>query len=53
MNLTTWSHAPRQDVAGQIVSIYGEALSAGQNQIVTLNRGSAEGLERGQVLAVA
>lgn len=45
-------HAPKQDVAGQIVSIYGEALTAGQNQIVTLNRGAREGVDRGQVLAL-
>lgn len=45
-------HAPKQDVAGQIVSIYGESLSAGQNQIVTLNRGVREGVDRGQVLAL-
>ena len=45
-------HAPLKDVAGQIVSIYGEALSAGQNQIVTLNRGSRDGLDRGSVLAL-
>lgn len=45
-------HAPKQDVAGQIVSIYGESLTAGQNQIVTLNRGVREGVDRGQVLAL-
>ncbi len=45
-------HAPKQDVGGQIVSIYGESLSAGQNQIVTLNRGAREGVDRGQVLAL-
>jgi len=45
-------HAPKQDVSGQIVSIYGESLSAGQNQIVTLNRGVREGVDRGQVLAL-
>ena len=45
-------HAPKQDVGGQIVSIYGEALTAGQNQIVTLNRGAREGVDRGQVLAL-
>lgn len=45
-------HAPRQDVAGQLVSIYGDALSAGQNQIVALNRGSRDGLDRGTVLAL-
>ncbi len=45
-------HAPKQDVAGQIVSIYGESLTAGQNQIVALNRGASEGVDRGQVLAL-
>lgn len=45
-------HAPRQDVGGQIVSIYGDALSAGQNQIVALNRGARDGLDRGAVLAL-
>ena len=28
-------------MAGQIVSIYGDALTAGQNQIVSLNKGAA------------
>jgi len=45
-------HAPAQPMAGQIVSIYGEALRAGQNQIVALNRGSRDGVERGHVLAL-
>lgn len=45
-------HAPEQPVSGQIVSIYGDALTAGQNQIVALNRGAREGMERGHVLAL-
>ncbi|MBI5927564.1 MAG: LysM peptidoglycan-binding domain-containing protein [Aquabacterium sp.] len=45
-------HAPAQDLAGQIVSIYGEGLAAGQNQIVTINRGARDGVERGHVLAL-
>jgi hypothetical protein len=45
-------HAPANPVAGQIVSIYGEALNAGQNQIVALNRGLRDGMERGHVLAL-
>ncbi|MDN3921401.1 LysM peptidoglycan-binding domain-containing protein [Roseateles violae] len=45
-------HAPAQPVAGQIISIYGEALHAGQNQIVALNRGERDGMERGHVLAL-
>ena len=45
-------HAPAQPVEGQIISIYGEALTAGQNQIVALNRGAKDGMERGHVLAL-
>ena len=45
-------HAPQGDMAGQIVSIYGEGLTAGQNQIVSLNRGARDGMERGHVLAL-
>ncbi len=45
-------HAPQADMAGQIVSIYGDALTAGQNQIVALNRGASDGMERGHVLAL-
>ncbi|HET9642723.1 MAG TPA: LysM peptidoglycan-binding domain-containing protein [Burkholderiaceae bacterium] len=45
-------HAPAQPTAGQIVSVYGEALNAGQNQIVSLNRGKRDGMERGHVLAL-
>ncbi len=44
--------APEGEVAGQIVSIYGDALTAGQNQIVALNRGERDGLQRGNVLAL-
>lgn len=44
--------APEGQVNGQIVSVYGEALYAGQNQIVSLNRGARHGLERGHVLAL-
>jgi LysM domain len=45
-------HAPSAPVDGRIVSLYGDALSAGQNQIVTLNRGARDGMERGHVLAL-
>jgi len=39
-------------VAGQIISIYGDGFTAGQNQIVALNRGKRDGIERGHVLAL-
>ncbi len=45
-------HSPQGAMAGQIVSVYGEALQAGQNQIVALNRGTRDGMERGHVLAL-
>jgi LysM repeat protein len=45
-------HPPASPMNGQVVSIYGEALSAGQNQIVALNRGLRDGIERGHVLAL-
>ena len=45
-------HAPQSEVSGQIVSMYGDAITGGQNQIVVLNRGSGDGLERGHVLAL-
>ena len=45
-------HAPQGLMDGQIVSLYGDALTAGQNQIVALNRGARDGMERGHVLAL-
>ena len=45
-------HAPASPIEGRIVSIYGESLTAGQNQIVALNRGKRDGLESGHVLAL-
>lgn len=45
-------HAPDKPMAGQIAAIYGDALNAGQNQIVALNRGKRDGVERGHVLAL-
>lgn len=45
-------HAPSGPVNGRVLSVYGEAVLAGQNQIVALNRGVKDGLERGHVLAL-
>ena len=45
-------HPPAAPISGQIVSIYGDALTAGQNQIVAINRGLNDGIERGHVLAL-
>jgi hypothetical protein len=45
-------HPPAGQINGKVVSLYGDALSAGSNQIVSLNRGARDGLERGTVLAL-
>ncbi len=45
-------HAPGKEIAGQIASVYGDSVNAGQNQIVSLNRGSRDGIESGHVLAL-
>lgn len=45
-------HAPRAPVSGQIASIYGDGVFAGQNHIVALNKGRRDELESGHVLAL-
>ena len=44
--------APSKPVAGQVVKVYGDGLNAGQNQVVAINRGTTDGMERGHVVAV-
>ena len=45
--------APASQIQGQIVSIYGSAvLYAAGNQVVVINRGARDGLERGHVMAI-
>lgn len=43
-------HPPEQAVDARVVSIYGGLSQAGQNQVVSINRGSQQGLEIGHVL---
>lgn len=46
-------HAPTGTIEARIVSIYGSAVvNAAQNQVVSLNRGSRDGIEPGHVLAI-
>ena len=48
-------HAPTKDIRGRIMTIYGgvgRVGEAGRYSIVTLNRGRADGLEVGHVLAL-
>ncbi len=45
--------APTLPISGQIVSVYGSAVTyAAENQVVVINRGSKNGLERGHVMAI-
>jgi hypothetical protein len=46
-------HTPAGPLSGTIVSVYGNAVSiAGQNQVVVINKGTADGVEMGHVLAI-
>jgi len=45
--------APSQEVRGSVVSVYGDAVAmAGQNSVVVINKGTADGIESGHVLAI-
>ncbi|MDO8776519.1 MAG: LysM domain-containing protein [Burkholderiaceae bacterium] len=46
-------HAPATPVEARIVSVYGSTVAnVAQNQIVVINRGTKDGIERGHVLAI-
>ena len=45
-------HAPSSPIEGRIVALYGDGLRAGQNQVVSINKGRRDGIERGHVLAL-
>jgi hypothetical protein len=45
-------HAPDSEVTGRIINIYGGVAEAGPQSIVSISRGSADGIEVGHVLAV-
>lgn len=45
--------APSLPVDGSIISVYGDAVAlVGQHQVVAINRGVAEGVETGHVMAI-
>nr|WP_239024367.1 LysM domain-containing protein [Ramlibacter humi] len=45
--------APEARIDASVVSMYGDAVGmAGQNQVVVINKGTADGLESGHVLAI-
>ncbi len=45
--------APDSQISAQIISIYGGVTQAGQNTVITLNKGSRDGLQTGHVLALS
>lgn len=45
-------HAPTQEVNGRVMLIYGGVGEAAANSVVSLSRGTADGLEVGHVLAI-
>lgn len=44
--------APSNKIRAKVISIYGGVNQAGQNSIITLNKGTRDGLENGHVLAI-
>jgi hypothetical protein len=51
--LTYTPRAPANAVEARIVSVYGSAVAnVAQNQVVAINRGTKDGIERGHVLAI-
>ncbi len=45
-------HAPEQPISGKIIDTYSEIGLAGRGMIVSLNRGTGDGLDIGTILAV-
>lgn len=45
-------HAPDKAVDGKIISVYNGVSQIGQYQVVTINRGTEQGMEPGHVLSV-
>jgi len=44
--------APESKISASVISVYGGVSQAGQNTVITLNKGKREGLESGHVLAL-
>jgi hypothetical protein len=44
--------APNTNISAKVISIYGGVVQAGQNAVITLNKGRRDGLENGHVLAL-
>ncbi len=46
-------HAPAHAISGTILAVYGDISMAGRNGVVVIDRGHAQGVERGDVLAIS
>lgn len=44
--------APEDKISARVISVYGGVSQAGQNTVITLNKGERDGLEIGHVLAL-
>jgi len=45
--------APGKNISARVISVYGGVSQAGQNTVITLNKGARDGLENGHVLALS
>ncbi|MDP3087936.1 MAG: LysM peptidoglycan-binding domain-containing protein [Methylotenera sp.] len=45
-------HAPDSEISGRIINIYGGVAEAGPQSIVSISRGTADGIDVGHVLAI-
>ena len=46
------AHAPNSNIVSKVISIYGGVDQAGQNAVITINKGKRDGVENGHVLAL-
>ena len=52
LDSTFFPSAPRDDIDGVIISVFGGVSQIGQYDVVVLNQGAREGIEPGNVLAI-
>ncbi len=52
LDSTYYPHAPENSIEGYIIAVTGGVSQIGQYQIVTLNRGTREGVETGHVFSI-
>jgi hypothetical protein len=45
-------HMPEREIAGRLMTIYGNRTEAGKGAVVTMSRGRADGVDLGQVFAL-